>query len=314
MAVAMSATLVTSAFAAEVLPESITIVSSDPVKIEDSAYADKTGCTVPEGYSAYYITVGLSGVGGLTGTSTRNISGKQMSIFEYTIEFDKPENVYTGENVYATDGAYIVKPGSLGQDKWTTDLEGNTTGYVFKSAEKYPGQVSQTITDDALAVLLELYVAVKDNTSVKATVKKEGCSFLIGNFTAGSSSDEKEFSILENNLSFAKESFTIGTAAPAGTTADAGEGVAVEAKGGKVWNNVVITNPSKGTDYKAKFTDNNGTADDASDDKSIEFPITGIEDIDEVNGDATFAVILKTTKTLANIALEILFQNVPAAE
>ena len=53
----------------------------------------------------------------------------------------------------------------------------------------------------------------------------------------------------------------------------------------------------------------NGTADNAEDDESIEFPIEGIAEVtDEVNGDATFAVILKTARNLANIAMEILFQ------
>lgn len=276
----------------------------EPIPAEPNAdYGDNI--YVPDGMTGYLVVFSIENVDLKNATKGANTRLMQL---EAHFSSNNNNNIHD----YTPFNYGMVDTGSQ-----SGAIPANDTYKVVTSAPGTGLYPAAGVTATSVPELCSVFVVVKDDTKPVTFTpiatntfdadKEPGKTKIITNtFTGGTAGSNTTLNYADGAI--AVESFTLGTA-PAGTTVNVGTGVAVEAKEGKVWNDVVISNVAKGTDYVAKFTDNNGTADNAEDDESIEFPIEGIAEVtDEVNGDATFAVILKTARNLANIAMEILFQ------
>lgn len=202
----LSLTMTTSLFivnvSAATLPSSVTINTSEPVKVDATEYEENTEETLAEGYSAYKVNVTLSTGGiSLTGESTKSAKGVQLGNFTYDISFDDASHI----NSEAWVSGDVYTSADAGCDKFDPT---NSKRYFFASTAVYPGAVKTTITDPI--DMVTLYFAIEDGYSATATLSNSTI-VKIGNYSGGSSADLIEYRTADQNIVFNPPSFTIGS-------------------------------------------------------------------------------------------------------
>ena len=277
--VAMMSTMLVSNASAAVdtnLPATdgtVKIVTSKPVKIDSQTYVDDVEEDVPEGYSVYEVSVGLESTGGLSRTSSKNVTGKLLSNFTYVLDFAGTENMQKTPalSYYETGLGYA----NFSSNKWDGD------SYKVVMNATYP-TTKTDIEDSNLTRLAVLYFVVKDGTQVTATVSDETL-IGIGNYTSGSTTNNTKYKIGENSLTATPASFTIGEAAGYKFTEGAKKDITTDdGINGIVWDgNKMVGFDLVNKSYVAKFTANgaepktralsNLTAATVESDGSIEF-------------------------------------------
>lgn len=221
-------------------------------------------------------------------------SGKGIQAFQVDIPYEQ----FVGDYVKATDP--IVKNTAV------TNIPGYNVAYnttekvlrVFSAAQSF--EEIYIPTEKVKIATIYVYVNTElVDTDKTGILVDENLEITLSNAKVTvwtlddklSTSDITETAYTINNIGtiFGNPDNAIVTISNA-----AGTVATKDANTGKVWNNVKVEEVSKATSYKAVFTDK------ATGEKA-EFAINGLTG-DEVNGDATFAVILKLVEKVANSA------------
>lgn len=284
----------TVAFAVEKTGSEALKVTAEKIDWNDSKWSAYSAENYGEAFDQYMLTFTASGhslqTTKGTGFNASKVSG--TAITAYTLVVKLPENYVEGENFamsLVSKAHDSSSPSALGNGY--TYMIGNGTTPMIPAA----GEARTVGTADELEIAKVIVSLVAGDST---TVSFENTQVIIQDISNNAAVDDTDIQVLPkvSGISLPVVEAPTEPTITEGTGKDVTTGV-----NGKVWNDVTVENVALGTDYKAVFTYNKGEADE----DTAEFAISGLEG-DEVNGNATFAVILKTAKDVSKIVMDII--------
>lgn len=251
-----------------------------------------------EEYDYYMLTYKVKGVSVATTVGTGPNSTKSTGSAISGVEI---KTVATGGTIDEDFWNYSVFPYADTSSSYLTNMSvaaTNTKAVAYGgSSALYPASgTAGTITEaDETVILKQILVTMKN---VELTLNYTGSMITLDEFTKNTAGAGTSVEVtLKNNASAIPPVVT--PTAPVVTGVDAGT-VVTDGVNGKVWNDVKIENATLGTNYRAKFTET----------VSGKTSTHNFRNLGELGGTATFAVVLNTTRDVANIVLEILYDAV----